>query len=510
MEEKFEPFAEHEYESQWIDGRTKLRLHGRPNKRKKIEADKIPRIYEAIRKGWDIDINHALIDGDIDISGLSHGRSFTVFGLVRISNSNIKGLVNFAMARFEDQVDFCDTRFRKAYFAGARFGDAFFRRATFEYADFTEASFCIALFIGVHFRAARFTKTNFEEAYFQKASFDVAQFWKASFAEATFEETHFGSHVSFREAYFDKPVSFGKVKILENTVARGLWNEVIHPLFILCRYLCPVCRALDKLWARMRKVLLFSVEAKAHSNLKRDAILEGLRRSFKENGISLSDKANLSAKQADPKWLISDENTVYIIEKEEEKLNIYREIEHIPTDFSRRGNFLCALWDRAWKKKAPVTNIYEFNTNTVMDSSTNPRLKRYIDDEQWIESWRTNPKGRWWREPVFRLWELTSHCGRSIGLWVLWSVIIAMLFACIYTSLGIENVAFDATELLDEQPTFSSYLYYSVVTFTTLGFGDIVPLTGEARLAVGCEVVLGYIMLGGLISIFANKFARRS
>ena len=70
----------------------------------------------------------------------------------------------------------------------------------------------------------------------------------------------------------------------------------------------------------------------------------------------------------------------------------------------------------------------------------------------------------------------------------------------------------DFQKMLDDgkHPDFWSYLYYSVVTFTTLGFGDIVPITNIARIAVGTEVILGYVMLGGLISIFANKLARRS
>jgi hypothetical protein len=49
-----------------------------------------------------------------------------------------------------------------------------------------------------------------------------------------------------------------------------------------------------------------------------------------------------------------------------------------------------------------------------------------------------------------------------------------------------------------------------VVTFTTLGFGDIKPVTNEAAWWVMAEVIAGYIMLGGLISILANKLARRS
>lgn len=175
------------------------------------------------------------------------------------------------------------------------------------------------------------------------------------------------------------------------------------------------------------------------------------------------------------------------------------------------------LWRIVWLltlgriklKKLPVTDFHNLNTTTVMDGSSNPRLKRYIDDEQWIESWRKNPKGRWWREPLFWLWELMSHCGRSICLWIGWSAVFALVFAFIYRCFGNKSIVFSISKL-GEELGFREYLYYSVVTFTTLGFGDIVPRTNWARLVVGVEVVLGYVMLGGLISIFANKFARRS
>jgi hypothetical protein len=53
-------------------------------------------------------------------------------------------------------------------------------------------------------------------------------------------------------------------------------------------------------------------------------------------------------------------------------------------------------------------------------------------------------------------------------------------------------------------------IYYSVVTFTTLGFGDVKPQTELAAVIVMLEVIIGYVMLGGLISILANKLARRA
>ena len=59
-------------------------------------------------------------------------------------------------------------------------------------------------------------------------------------------------------------------------------------------------------------------------------------------------------------------------------------------------------------------------------------------------------------------------------------------------------------------PGFWSCFYFSIVSFTTLGFGDIAAANWFGRFLVTLEVILGYVMLGGLISIFANKFARRS
>lgn len=61
-----------------------------------------------------------------------------------------------------------------------------------------------------------------------------------------------------------------------------------------------------------------------------------------------------------------------------------------------------------------------------------------------------------------------------------------------------------------EQIEWYDALYFSIVTFTTLGFGDIVASNILARIIVMIEVILGYIMLGGLISILATKIARRS
>ena len=101
---------------------------------------------------------------------------------------------------------------------------------------------------------------------------------------------------------------------------------------------------------------------------------------------------------------------------------------------------------------------------------------------------------------MFWLWEVTSHCGRSIGLWTLWSLLIAIIFGFLHVG-HIKITSVD---------NWYTPFYFSVVTFTTLGFGDVQPADWVGQLYITLEVILGYVMLGGLISIFANKLARRS
>ena len=52
--------------------------------------------------------------------------------------------------------------------------------------------------------------------------------------------------------------------------------------------------------------------------------------------------------------------------------------------------------------------------------------------------------------------------------------------------------------------------YYSIVTYTTLGFGDVTPGHWLGEVIVTLEVIAGYLTLGLLVSILANTVARRA
>lgn len=53
---------------------------------------------------------------------------------------------------------------------------------------------------------------------------------------------------------------------------------------------------------------------------------------------------------------------------------------------------------------------------------------------------------------------------------------------------------------------FLRLLYFSAVTVTSVGFGDIVPLTSRARMLVGLEAVSGLIIIGLFLNSLTEKF----
>ena len=68
---------------------------------------------------------------------------------------------------------------------------------------------------------------------------------------------------------------------------------------------------------------------------------------------------------------------------------------------------------------------------------------------------------------------------------------IAYTFTTLYRFIGHET--FDG---LDETSTIFDYFYHSVVIQTTLGLGDIVPITTVSRILTLVQTTLAFILIG--------------
>jgi hypothetical protein len=138
-------------------------------------------------------------------------------------------------------------------------------------------------------------------------------------------------------------------------------------------------------------------------------------------------------------------------------------------------------------------------TQTNADDCTSMLFRRWVQDTNYLEQFKARHRFIHW------LWLVTSDCGRSISLWVVWSVILAVLFGLIFHTYSQDFLVGGRDPL-----TLFDAMYFSIVTFTTLGLGDVLPVTNVGKVLVIAEVVAGYLMLGGLISIFAEKMIRKS
>jgi hypothetical protein len=56
----------------------------------------------------------------------------------------------------------------------------------------------------------------------------------------------------------------------------------------------------------------------------------------------------------------------------------------------------------------------------------------------------------------------------------------------------------------------SDLIYFSLVTLSTVGYGDIVPLTGEARMVAALEGVTGVLYIAITVAILVSGYRRTS
>lgn len=76
---------------------------------------------------------------------------------------------------------------------------------------------------------------------------------------------------------------------------------------------------------------------------------------------------------------------------------------------------------------------------------------------------------------------------------------VTLLFAVLYRATGTVSLPADAA--------FLEYLYFSIVTFATVGYGDIIPV-GAGKMIAVTEVFCGILFTGTVTGLIFARFAR--
>lgn len=97
-----------------------------------------------------------------------------------------------------------------------------------------------------------------------------------------------------------------------------------------------------------------------------------------------------------------------------------------------------------------------------------------------------------------RLWLKAGLVLLNLGL-------LLVAFGWMYHMIGIIDNTVQGSPVITR---FTTCLYYSIVTFTTLGYGDFYP-QGPARVLAAMEALTGYLILGILASTGATLLSPR-
>ncbi len=415
-----------------------------------------------------VELEHCVIKGEVDISkaGIEpdgKGKYFIDKKIV-CKDCCFTDVVSFRHAMFQEDVKFKLTTFK---------GNAFFRNATFEKkAGFRYATFCSVVHYSI---GANFIETKFEAG---------ADFYGATFeGDAYFNCASFNCEVvNFTGIKRETPLYFAHVRYWPDTVfnkgLRGLPESFVSSL-------------------------TYPLEDENDSTKKSKKYKYPSGRPCKEADFHIDSQNIDEINSPRFKRYVADQQFIRAFKKEQPLL---ARLWRWSSDYGRSFG-LWAFWS-GWLA-------------TIFGCAYAQKRWGFIGLTGVVllvvgisNVWRLIKSGHISKEKVLR----------SAGVIAITLGLLTLVYWASFTidqlefavsgrefTLSLSYKDFTLKFVSPERiPNFWTYLYFSVVTFTTLGFGDVIPLNNLSERWVMVEVILGYVMLGGLISIFANKLARRS
>jgi len=120
------------------------------------------------------------------------------------------------------------------------------------------------------------------------------------------------------------------------------------------------------------------------------------------------------------------------------------------------------------------------------------------------------------------VYKYLSNYGENPWLVLVWSVGVILLWSWMFFLSGINvpgNGNYDCISKVEEtgylcnegavtDEGYFTHLYFSAVTFSTLGYGDYSPVEGFSRFLASVEALIGLILMSLFIATFLRKFSR--
>ena len=406
---------------------------------------------------------------DLDVTTFE-GADFmeaTFRGFAGFKGVTFKRFALFSYSTFESLADFMGTTFQ---------GGADFMGATLRYGgNFREATFKKA----VYFREATFKKA----VYFHMATFEG----DASFSDTIFERgAVFGIEYLVKDLFlFGAKVFPGEILFIKINNGNKEGKIIFGRSYLENVYL--ELELVEGMSIDFNNTILRNTIIKK-GQIDNRILQEKKKKYYKAKGIYLLLKNNFHSIGQ-----YEDESWAFTKEKDMEKLS----------------KSFYSLLDK-YKKHSLFKKILKKNNI----------LKRVIIKTKIFSKWLFTKKPiEWFNLSVS---DFLYQYGENPWRVIRFALIIILLFAIILNFSGI--VISDRTNLIIEfikesqgdeytlkylEPILGSFLnclYFSVVTFTTLGYGDFQPAVGASRFFVSLESIIGAFTM----ALFVYTFARRT
>lgn len=124
------------------------------------------------------------------------------------------------------------------------------------------------------------------------------------------------------------------------------------------------------------------------------------------------------------------------------------------------------------------------------ESKMDFRKDRFMVEKNWF---------KWFEYFVLKV---TCRYGNSFARWGFTGIFFVCFFATMYYLFDLNHEMISG---MKDGGHWYDYLYYSMVTFTTLGYGDVLPVYWPQKLFAAMEVFLGYIQLGLFLTLIQKK-----
>jgi len=87
-------------------------------------------------------------------------------------------------------------------------------------------------------------------------------------------------------------------------------------------------------------------------------------------------------------------------------------------------------------------------------------------------------------------------------------LLLGILWATFYSAVyRLDPTAFAGIDSAEKSGLTVTWVYYSFVTLTTLGYGDILPLNATARVLAYCEAVFGVFYMATLVAMLVSAYS---